>query len=162
MKEYLGILVGVALLQGIVLMVAPHGEERRTVRLLSGLCLLCALVRPLSGILTREWDPEGWLISREPSPPNYEEIYKESLRQGSKSQAEELIKQKILQEFSLLSEQIDIEAKIVTQKEGLSLEEVTLLLRESTLNTDPRALADFVRHSYQCSYVVVYDIYNEK
>lgn len=157
MKEYFGILIAVALFRGIVGMLFPDGTVGNYAKLLAGLCLLCALLQPASELL-REGLPtlgEDWL-SETVETENYDEIYNQALQNGSLTQAEELVKIKVIQKFSLPSESFDVRVSILSKNEIHELEEIRICLRKQAALTDPRELVAFINEQYGCACVILY------
>ena len=159
MQEYLMALIGVSLLGGIVRMLAPEGDLGKYLRLTVGLCLLCAMLQPLFGILAdgEEFAWDGWLEETEYETPNYDEIYNQALQRGAKKEAEEFIKTEIYREFSFSEESAEVEAVFLSENEIISLSEVRVLLRGEGVLTDPREIIAFVRAEWDCPCVVVYE-----
>ncbi len=159
MQEYLSALIAVALLGGIVRMLAPEGKLQTHLRFVIGLCLLCAMLGPLVQMMAKgeEMMSQDWWEETEYETQNYDEIYNESLQNGTKKQAKELIKSKIYQEFSFSEESADVETVFLSENGILSLGEVRVLLRGQGVLTDPREIVSFVRSEWDCPCVVVYE-----
>ncbi|MBO5938184.1 MAG: stage III sporulation protein AF [Clostridia bacterium] len=159
MQEYLSALIGVSLLGGIVRMLTPEENLGKYLRFTVGLCLLCAIIQPLLGILTEgkniRW--EEWFDEKEYETENYDEIYNQSLQNGAKKQAKEWIKYEIYREFSFSEESAEIEAVFLSENEICSLSEVRVFLRGEGVLTDPREIVDFVRSKWDCPCIVVYE-----
>ena len=159
MKEYLGALIATTLLGGIIRMLAPEGNLQKYLRLTVSLCLVAALLGPLLGALSEEREFSlGELLSEDEKPQvNYDEIYYHSLENATKSQAEQIIKEKIYRNFSLSEETARITAKFVTENDKTELSEIYVSLQGTGVLSEPREVIDFVRAEWDCPCVILYE-----
>jgi|GEM_PF-4342852 len=159
MKEYLVALIATTLLGGIVRMLAPEGNLQKYLRLTVSLCLVAALLGPLFAALSeeRELSLQELLSEEEKQEVNYDEIYDRSLKNASKGQAEEIIRQKICQKFSLSEETAKITANFVTENDKIKLSEIYVSLRGVGSLQEPREIVSFVRSEWDCPCVVLYE-----
>ena len=159
MKEYWMTFVAVAILNGVVGMIAPEGDIKKYVRLLGALCLLCAVVQPIL-IWTSEggeWTEFLWGDTEHEAQMDYDEIYNHSLIQGGEKNAEMIVKNRILEDFELSDESVDVQVDFVIEKEEVMMGEVRLTIRKEAILIDPRALTEYVNEQYSCPCTVIYD-----
>jgi hypothetical protein len=159
MKQYWITFVAVAILNGVVGMIAPEGDIKKYVRLLGALCLLCAVVQPILGWSAEggEWTEFLWGETEETVRSDYDEIYNQSLLQGGEKNAEILIKNRILEKFELSDESVDVRVNFAIENEKVRLEEICLTIRKEAVLVDPRILTEYINEAYACSCTVVYD-----
>ncbi|MBQ2999183.1 MAG: stage III sporulation protein AF [Clostridia bacterium] len=159
MKEYLGALVATTLLGGIVRMLAPEGNLQKYLRLTVSLCLVAALLGPLLGALGKEREVSlGEIFSEDENLQiNYDEIYHHSLENATKKQAEQIIKTKIFQKFSLSEETARITANFVTENDKIEISEIYVSLQGNGVLTEPREIVSFVRTEWGCPCVILYE-----
>ena len=159
MGQYWSTFVAVALLSGIVGMVAPEGDVKKYVRLAGALCLLCAITQPLLGWMREgEGLPDDWWAEIEDGEEvDYVEIYNQSLMVGGEKNAEMIIKNGILSHFGISDTSLDVEVDFTMEEETVLLREVRLTVREEAILTDPRDLTDYINARYSCPCTVVYD-----
>ena len=159
MREYLNALVCVVLFGGLVRMVAPEGALQKYLRLTVALCLVSAITQPLLGSLLQEggFSFSELLFSSESETVNYDEIYNQSLQNGSKAQAIEIIKAKIYQELSLSEETAEVGASFLSENGILTLEEVQVTLEGKGVLCDPRDIVSLVNSEWGCPCVVLYE-----
>ena len=158
MQEYLGALIGVCLFGGVLRMISPEGASGKYLRLCVGLCLLCAMLSPLSELFAEgekiSWSE--WLSDEEYETQNYDEIYNQSLQNGVKTQAEEIIKQSIYREYSLSEETAEVETDFLSENGILTPEEVRVVLCGEGVLIDPREIVSYVRSEWDCACTVLY------
>ena len=159
MRDYLYALIGVALFGGIVRMLAPEGALQKYLRFSIALCLACAVLQPL---LSDGWERgifpwEEWSIGEPTEEINYDEIYNESLQNGAKAQAKELIRTKIYQSFSLTEEMASVEAEFLSKNGILELSEIRVILSGKGVLVDPREIVAFVNSEWGCTCSVIYE-----
>lgn len=160
MKAYVLTLVGVAMVSGIVNLLAPDGEIKRYVRLATAFCLICATANPMVAFLKNDgWESfvEGLSSLGEISDGNYDEIYKEHLISVGEERAENIIKNNIIEEFSLAEESFDVRVDFESKNGNSKIAELRILLRASAVFVDPRELISYVEEKYGCSAIIVYD-----
>ena len=159
MREYWVAFVAVAILNGVVGMIAPEGEIKKYVRLLGSLCLLCAVVQPVLGWISEgdEWTSYLWEDTKEELETDYDEIYNQSLIQGGEKNAETIVKNRILETFELSNESLDVQLDFAIEKETLRIEEIRLTIRNDAIFLDPRLLTEYVNEEYSCRCTVIYD-----
>ena len=140
-------------------MLSPEGNLQKYLRLVIGLCLVCAMVQPLLGTLseggTLLW--KEWLSEEEGETRDYNEIYNQALQSGTKAQATEVIAGRICQAFSLSEETASVEVVFVSENEILSVSEVRVTLRGEGVLTDPREIVSLVNSEWGCSCEVIYE-----
>ena len=153
-------LIGVAIVSGIVNLLAPDGDVKRYVRLATALCLLCAVANPTVQFLRNNglgvWLEELAILGEE-EKENYDEIYNNSLIAAGEEQAGIIIKNNILSDFSLEDDSIDVLVTFELKNDEPKIKELRLLLRDSAVFADPRELISYVEERYGCTCVIVYD-----
>ena len=159
MREYLSALIAVALLGGLVRMLAPEGNLQKYLRLTISLCLVCALVQPLLGgaMTGKDFFLDGWLDSEEYGEINYDEIYNQALQNGAKKQAEELIRTRIYQEFSLTEEMASVRTTFLSKNGTILVGDVQVIFHSTVILQDPREVVSFVNSEWDCPCTVIYE-----
>lgn len=159
MKQYWITFVAVAAVNAVVGMIAPEGNIKKYVRLLGSLCLLCAVIQPILGWMSdgREWTAVLWGDETKESETDYDEIYNQTLLQGGEKHAEMIIKNRILENFELSDDSLDVDANFVMENEEILMKDIRLTIRREGILTDPRLLTEYVNEVYSCPCTVVYD-----
>ena len=159
MEGYLMSLISVALLGGIVGMIAPEGEMKPYVRLLSLLCLLCAMIAPILSLwLDSELSLENMLGEiGENETINYDEIYKQSLLAGGERQAEEYLYSSLVKEFDLPPDALEVFVKIQPKNDNEYSVEVTVALGTEAIFADPHRIIEWVENHMDCRCTVFYE-----
>lgn len=159
LREYFSTLMAVALLTTVLGMLSPSGNIKKYVRLAGAFCLLCALVAPWGElILKNDGISEELLVGEWQSETvDYEEIYRASLLNGEVKNAQAIVKNRILNRFSLSEDTIDVQLAVESREDTVTLSEVTLLIRSSAVLLDPRELTSYVNEEWGCPCVVIYD-----
>ena len=159
MKEYLLLLLGVSLLSGIVSILAPDGKLKRYIRLLTGLVVLCILIRPALSLLKSVENgisgAEG--SGREESASVYDDIYNNNLKEAGEREVSERLKNKIIENFDIKEESIDVKTKFVLENDRYRVSTVWLTIRKGAISTDPRKLVEYVEKLLDCQCVIVYE-----
>lgn len=159
MREYLTSLLSVSLLGGLLTMLSPEGDLKKYVRLLCSLCLLCAMVSPLfSAFAEGELSLDHLWEQMEPSESlDYDEIYHQSLQSGNRENAKNIVKRRVLSEFELSDDALDVEVFFDIKNEQYSLEEIRVILHPKAIFVDPQTLSEWINETYSCPCVVIYD-----
>lgn len=159
MQTYWMTLIAVALLNGVAELLTSAGNLQKYVRLAGAFCLLCALVAPIGAWLSSgvSDDVDRLFSSMETETVDYDEIYCASIRDGSERSAEIFIQQRLIEEFHLSSDALEVQVQTVSKNDKLELEQVTLILKDRTMPVDPRALISYVNETWNCACTAVYD-----
>ena len=155
-------LMAVALLGSMIGMLAPNGDLKKYLHLACGICLLCVLAAPVLSLLKNGIPSLDFLWEEQKHPStNYDEIYQNSLHDGNWENAKNVIKNQILEEFSLPSDslavQVVIESKNDIENASYTMKEIRLTLSGEAIFVDPSELSEFVNRTYSCPCVVLYD-----
>ena len=159
MKEYFSTLIAVALLTSVFGMLSPGGNIKKYVRLAGAFCLLCALIIPWTDFLLKneglseDFGIEEW----QSDTVDYDEIYYASLMDGGIKNAQSIMKNRILNHFSLSEDSLELQINVDTSKDTMILTEVTLWIRSSAILLDPQELTSYVNEEWGCPCVVIYD-----
>lgn len=159
MQNYLNTLLSVSLLGGMLSMLSPGGDLKKYLRLICSLCLLCAMVSPIFSVLAEgELSLDGlWEQIESSESLDYDEIYNQSLQNGNRESAKNIVKERILSEFDLSDDAIDVEAVFDIKNEKYSLAEIRVILHPKAIFVDPTVLCKWVNETYSCPCVAVYD-----
>lgn len=158
MEGYLMTLISVSLLSGIVGMISPEGDTKKYVRLVSLLCLLCAMVGPaLSLFGDSELSLDGLLGESKEETVNYDEIYNNTLIYGGERQAEETIHSSIVKEFDLPADSLEIRVRTESKNDTEPLVEVTVILRNQAIFADPKKIVAQIESMMDCRCTVFYE-----
>ena len=161
MKEFLITLMAVAILNGVVGMLTPDGNLGKYVRFAGMLCLLCALASPVVTVIGAFGDGGEFLDGilgdkAEREEENYDEIYNNTLMNGSASYAQEIMENALLQHFNLPQDSLSVSVELVMENEAYQIERVVVSLGEQAIFADPRDIISFVNDRWNCTCTVVY------
>ena len=150
--------IGVAVAVGVCGMLTPEGDTKKYVRLVGALCLICALASPWVGAIARgELSLENMLEPYESETENYEEIYKNSLKEGAKINAENVIEECLIKQFELSADSLEVSLQIVFDGGEYTVESAYVLLKHSAVFADPRDISEYINGELGCPCYVVYD-----
>ncbi len=152
-------LCGVMLLSGIVSMISMEGDLKKYVRLLCGLCLLCALITPLFEWSTRgDFQPEElWHEAVEGETEDYEKIWQEALLRGSEQEVQRELQGRLSAAMDLEEDSFSVSAQIVSKNNIFVLESVTVTLGHEAIFADPKRIISYVEELGDCRCIVVYE-----
>ena len=131
------------------------------VRLLCSLCTVACIAFPLASLLNGSFEYQDVIdiFDQDAESENvYDEIYNNTLNEYQISNAENLLKQEIIQSIGADSAAFDV--KIITEKNNdeicISLVRVTVYT--SGLSINPREVEKYVTQRLGCECETVYDI----
>lgn len=158
MKEYLSLLISVALFGGVIGMLSPEGDLKKYLRLLCSLCLLCAMLAPIFS----EWRGGNLSLdflweSEEGESIDYDEIYNQSLQSGNRENAEKIVKNRLLAEFDLPYDSLDVRVLFSLENDIYRAEKVELILHPQAIFADPKEMIALVNEVWECPCVVIYE-----
>ena len=87
----------------------------------------------------------------------YDEIYNQSLLNGSAAYAEEIMESALIQHFSLPQDSLSVSLELVMENEVYQIDRVVVSLSEQAIFADPRDIIFFVNDRWNCTCTVVYD-----
>ena len=67
------------------------------------------------------------------------------------------LKDKIIKEFDVGEESIDVKAEFVSENDRYRVSTVWLTIRKGAVSTDPRKLVEYVENLLDCQCVIVYE-----
>ena len=139
-------------------MLGADGSVKKYIRLVCSLSVLCALVSPLISLAKEgDFSPSDWWDSEKNEEINYDEIYKESLKNHEIKTAETTFKQSVISELSIDPSDFDVLFHTVTKNGKEELSSVTVILRDKGVLADPKKITSFVNNELGCSCVILYD-----
>lgn len=163
MKTYIVSLLAVALISGIVSMLSPNGGSgiKKSVSLLSALCVLCILVRPIGKIASELKNAgsifERGIVSSNYSEENYAEIYNNNLIKYSEADVSEALGNMLCTEFELPAETIDVSAVMSDNGNEYIVDRVIICLRGKAVFSDPHKICEYVNSLLKCECEIIYD-----
>ena len=156
MQAYLIQILTLSLLCGLIELLAPIGEReglRRTVRLVTALCLLCLMIAPLSKAreLVRTFDLGAWARGLESeSKEEYERMMEQKLTAVTGEQLETELYSMLAAEFGIAREDCGLTVDLDDSGEVLAVRGVWIALRGAAVLRDPRAIEAAVESALQC------------
>ena len=159
MKEYFITLCGVMILSTAVGTACAEGNIKKYVRLLCSLCLVCALISPILSLGEEgEFDLSSlWEDLTKGEDVDYDEIYHQALIDNEVTYAEELLKNKLSEEFDLEPSSLDVEIDIVSKNGTNQPELIRIVLRDNAIFADPQKLIQYINTTQKCECVIIYD-----
>lgn len=139
---FLGLIV-FAFVGSVVLSLAPVGSSRGYVRLLCGLCSVGCVAFPIFSLSEGGVSVEEITALFEPYDEideNSVEIYNFALNESAVSNAEELLKTKIVQALSAKYEDFDLQIGILKSNDEFYIDKITVTLYPSGYDLDPRRI----------------------
>ena len=160
MKEYFLAILAIAVIGGIIISLSPDGASAKYIRLLCGICTVGCIVIPIvsyaaqSNILD-----ENWLLifDSDQYVDQYDEIYNSALVDAEISNADYLLKNKIIQEFVIKDEDFDVHIKINEESVEKYIECVELRIYAQGIEIDPHSIEKYVKNLLGCECITYYD-----
>ena len=150
--------IGVAVVVGVCGMLTPEGETKKYVRFAGALCLICALTAPIIRAVSQgDTALENIFTTLDPEVENYDEIYKNSLAEGAKSNAEAILSERLIKQFNLSADSFDVSLYLTYDGASYSVESAQVTLKSSAVFADPREISEFINGELDCPCYVVYD-----
>lgn len=161
MKEYFISVIAASLLGGVIISLIPEGNTVKHVKLLCSLCAVVCIAFPLISILDSSFDKNkivDMFEQSEDAGENYAEIYNNAFNEYEIINAQERLKQELLQGFSLDKGAIDV--KIITDKNNdvIYISSVRVCIYGSGISINPREVKKYVSERFDCECEIVYDI----
>ncbi len=157
MKEVIIIICAVSLLCGAVQIISPEGDVRKYIRLVGSLCIICAIAAPVLGAVGSGEIDLGGLIEGSDDEGHYEEIFGNSLLQGSKKQAQESLKSEIIKKYDLPEDSIEVRLEVSEDNGKLSIRRAAVILYGSAVFADPEEICDLINERVGCECDIVYE-----
>lgn len=160
MKEYfLGLMI-VSLFGATLIALSPSGYEK-PLRLLCGLCAVGAIVLPLA-----RWTAGGFEVKQEwleifeqgqDSKEYYDEIYNKSLLGAEGENAQQILKNEIIKEFSLQNDSFELKIVFDNKSEEICISHVELVIYPSGIQINPHSIEEYVSTRLGCECYTIYD-----
>ena len=151
MSEYFLGLIAFSFFGAVVFSLVPEGNSKRYVRLLCGLCSIGCIAFPIFNLFS-DRDVELYEISAlfEASTKieeNVAEIYNSSLNEAAIENAEEILKNDIIQ--GTLAKYDDLDVKIFIEKNGddFYIDRVSVFIYPSGYSIDPDKIINICKNS---------------
>ena len=160
MKEYFLAILAVAIIGGVIISLSPDGNSAKHIRLLCGLCTAgCVIIPIISWVAEGDFDYREWseMFDQEQYVNEYDEIYNNTFALVENSNADILLKNKIIQELSLGYDEFDAHACIVDKSGEKYIEQVEIKIYSKGLGIDPRKIENYVYTLLGCGCVIYYD-----
>lgn len=158
MNEFILTAIGVAVIVGVCGMLTPDGETKKYLRFAGALCLICALVSPLIGAISSgDIGYDGIFPPVDSDEDIYDEIYKNSLAEGAKDNAETLLYENLLKQFKLPADSLAVSISLSYDGEEYSVGSVQVILKSTAVYADPREISEYINAELGCPCFVVYE-----
>lgn len=160
MKVYFLAILVIGVLGGIIISLSPDSASAKHIRLLCGICTVGCIVIPIASYAAQsDISVDNWLemFDGEQYSEKYDEIYNEAFNQIEVSNADNLLKSKIIQEFMIRSEDFDIHIKTSDNSVEKYIEYVELKIYAKGIEIDPHRIEKYVKDLLGCDCVVYYD-----
>ena len=166
MSAYVLTILSASLAAAVVELLAPKGEGGRIaghVRMIAGLFLIVALLRPLGeGLRFLASAAEGDLTARleealpEGESEDYEEVFGSTLSAVSRAEVEAFVISALDSVFGIPPEDCAVEAVCDTEDSAVSLREVRISLCGGSALENPHPIESYITAQLQCPcYVTV-------
>ena len=159
MKEYLISLMSLAILCGVVGILSPRGDIGKYIKFIMGLCALGVIISPIKVFVQ---SVEGFAPSFgdtlfDSNEDYYENLFNNSLSEGSKAEIERLLEKNISEKFNVNTDGFDVSVSISEAEEKATVEKVVLTIYSSGILLDGNAAINYIDSILECSCVVVYE-----
>ena len=160
MKEYFLAILAVAVIGGIIISLSPDGNSAKYIKLLCGLCTVgCIIIPIVSYAAEGDYSYEQWkgVFVQEQYVGEYDEIYNNAFENVENTNADILLKNKIIQALRVEKDDFDIHICLDNKSDGKSIEKVEVKIYSSGIDIDPRSLENYVYSLLKCQCVIYYD-----
>ena len=157
MKEFWMTLVGVSLFSGALGILSPKGHKKY-LRLLTGLCLLCVMARPMTTLAEEGlalW--EDLSLSEDSLLSDYDEIYNNALQAADAAYLAQYLKAHLCQRISLEDDDISVSVSFGEESGENVLKRTTVILHAGAVTSDPHAIVEEVESLTRAPCVIVYE-----
>jgi hypothetical protein len=162
MKEYIMLLVGVAVFCGIVEVIAPSGRAdglKKHIKLASSLCVLAILVAPLGELIgsIREWRIGEEIIeaNKDMLLMEYEEIYNNTLENFSADSVAQRCKVLLSDTFGVEEDKISVRVIFSSETEG-KVEQAIIQLSFEAVAVNPHDMKKYISELLDCECEIIY------
>ncbi len=160
MKEYFISLVLISVACGIVDMLSPREDIGKYIRFLCGICIFCILISPVRNFLRSLGGVAELLDSSLGEIRNteeyYENIFKDSLRNGTAEDASMLVKSKIASDMKINKDSFDVEVYLAEDSSGYYIKSAVVKIYQNGIFIDASAVVEYLEKTLDASCVVVY------
>lgn len=121
------------------------GGVRKALDLCLSLCLLCAVIAPMGGMIAEakeEIDLSG--LELPDIDVSADSAIYASLAEASRGEIEEKLKGLIRKRFDLTQDDIEVSASVMADENGIAITKITVWLYGRGVFTDPREIKAFV------------------
>ena len=162
MKEYFISVIAVSLLGGVIISLLPDVDAAKHVRLLCSLCTVACIAFPLVSLFDSGIDVDaiGEMFEQsEERSEKYDEIYNGTLNEYEIINAQNTLKQEIIQRIGADASAFDL--KIITNKNSdvIYISSVRVCIYGSGVSIDPKEVKKYVQDRLGCDCEIVYDIF---
>lgn len=146
---------------GLISRILPSGDDggiKRALDLFLSLCIVCAVLSPLSSMISRAREEinGGTLdLSFPEVDVDADRALLDSLAWGAKSDIERLLRGYLCEELELSEDCLEVEAEVTANAEGVILKRVTVRLYGAGAWADPRKIVAIVARYTDAECVIV-------
>ena len=160
-KEYFVVIMAVTLVGSVVIALSPGSNFSKHIRLLCGVCTTACVMLPLISFVVERgiWN-EDWveMFRYDVTEENYyDEIYNNALLGAENKNAEKMLKNEIIKEFSMDDEEFDVQIIVGKKSEGFFVERIEVLIHPEGVAIDPHALKKYIEARIDCECEIIYD-----
>ena len=160
MKEYFLVILAVAVIGGIIISLSPDASSAKHIRLLCALCVTGCIIIPIASYAVDgafsygEWQE---IFAQDQYVAEYDEIYNNTFENVENSNADILLKSKIMQELMLKNDEFDVHICLDNKSDEKSIEKVEVKIYSKGIDIDPRLLENYVYGLLKCQCMIYYD-----
>jgi predicted PurR-regulated permease PerM len=160
MKTYIVGLFALAIVCAVVELLSPEGEGggiARHIKLMTGLCLLAALLTPVLSLLRQgtnipsllEEALDEWLSEKEQAEAEMSDRWQEQYEQMDTSMAADMIRSMLAQHFSVAD--TDIAVTVVLGEDGASIGHLRIALTGRAIWLNTHELEIYIEDTFGCA-----------
>lgn len=162
MREYIALLFGVTLIAGIVRVTAPDGQMKNYINILCSLCVLAAVVIPVShAFIGTDGLSELLLDNLDCESQGYDEIYNQYIAEEKTELAEQQLAAELAESCGVSEEAFDVELAL-SDDGALHITAVTVTIKKEAVAAEPAAIKAYVKERTNSECCIIYDFYDEK
>lgn len=163
MREYIALLFGVSLIAGIVRVTAPDGQMKNYINILCSLCVLAAVVVPISrAFIGTDGLSELLLDKLDYESQSYDEIYNLYIAEEKTELAEQQLTAELTERLGVADDALEVELAVSDDDGALRITAVTVTIKKEAVTAEPSAIKAYVNERTNSECRIIYDFYDEK
>ena len=149
-----------AILSGIIRILAPEGETKKYINLLAGLCAVCVVIAPFGSVIKALTAKDGGffdgVLDKASGQSDYESVYFENIKKHGAESLEEGLEKLISEKFGIKRENFSVSALMTYSGNLLEVERVAVYLKPAAVFADPHAIKDYINSLFDCPCDIIY------